>query len=297
MKPKKTTIGYWMTQHTLTALGHAERYTLARPIRDLGHIECSKISSKDLADYRNVRMGEVGQETVRRELRAVRRALTIARSEHEAPLPSIRELFEKVRLPPMAAPRERRLSAEEEAALFDAAWLPLRCAMTVALETGMRRRELCSVTWPMVDRKRGTIKLTPEITKTKRGRVVPLSPAAREAVELAERANPGSKTVFGMNTNALNLAWQRTRRKAAEMVPSVASYRWHDFRHECLSRLAERGWGVLEIQAVSGHSTPAMLSRYVNLRPDDLVERLNREAYTYAQQDSRASRASRDDTI
>jgi integrase len=55
----------------------------------------------------------------------------------------------------------------------------------------------------------------------------------------------------------------------------IDDYRWHDLRHEALSRLAERGdLSVLELAAVSGHKTLQMLKRYTRLRAEDLARKL-----------------------
>ena len=46
---------------------------------------------------------------------------------------------------------------------------------------------------------------------------------------------------------------------------------YHDLRHESLSRLAERGFDVTHLAAVSGHKSWAALKRYVNLRAEDVA--------------------------
>jgi integrase len=51
--------------------------------------------------------------------------------------------------------------------------------------------------------------------------------------------------------------------------------RWHDLRHEAISRLFElTDLRENEIMAISGHLTPAMLTRYTHLRADRLGARL-----------------------
>ena len=51
--------------------------------------------------------------------------------------------------------------------------------------------------------------------------------------------------------------------------------RWHDLRHEAISRLFElTDLRENEIMAISGHLTPAMLVRYTHLRSDRLGARL-----------------------
>jgi integrase len=51
--------------------------------------------------------------------------------------------------------------------------------------------------------------------------------------------------------------------------------RWHDLRHEAISRLFElTDLRDNEIMAITGHLTPALLTRYTHLRADRLGERL-----------------------
>jgi integrase len=64
-------------------------------------------------------------------------------------------------------PRSRYLTDSEEGALLAAATPALRSAITLAIDTGLRREELFSLEWWQVDTERGLITTT---TKTKSGR-------------------------------------------------------------------------------------------------------------------------------
>ena len=52
----------------------------------------------------------------------------------------------------------------------------------------------------------------------------------------------------------------------------IVDLRFHDLRHEAISRMFERGMQVEQVRLVSGHSTLDQLSRYVNLRAENLVD-------------------------
>nr|WP_205736195.1 tyrosine-type recombinase/integrase [Acidiferrobacter sp. SPIII_3] len=45
-------------------------------------------------------------------------------------------------------------------------------------------------------------------------------------------------------------------------------------RHEAASRLSEKGFGAMEVAAITGHKTLQMLKRYTHLRAEDLAELL-----------------------
>lgn len=57
----------------------------------------------------------------------------------------------------------------------------------------------------------------------------------------------------------------------------IKDFRFHDLRHEAISRLVmhKRKLAVFEIMKFVGHSSIEMLSRYANLRGDELAERID----------------------
>ncbi|MGB5178318.1 MAG: tyrosine-type recombinase/integrase, partial [Gammaproteobacteria bacterium] len=65
-------------------------------------------------------------------------------------------------------------------------------------------------------------------------------------------------------------AWHRVLKKAG-----IKGLRFHDLRHEAVSRLVEAGLGDQEVAAISGHKSMQMLKRYTHLRAEDLVARLD----------------------
>jgi len=56
----------------------------------------------------------------------------------------------------------------------------------------------------------------------------------------------------------------------------VANFRFHDLRHEAVSRLVEAGLTDQQVSAISGHKSMQMLKRYTHLRAEDLVAELDR---------------------
>lgn len=52
--------------------------------------------------------------------------------------------------------------------------------------------------------------------------------------------------------------------------------RFHDLRHEAVSRFVESGLSYQEVVAISGHKSMQMLKRYMHLRAEDLVKKLER---------------------
>ena len=65
--------------------------------------------------------------------------------------------------------------------------------------------------------------------------------------------------------NAIRLAWEKVKKKAA-----VTDLRFHDLRHEAISRFCEMSLSVPEVALISGHRDPRMLFRYTHLRAEEV---------------------------
>ncbi|MES2337098.1 MAG: site-specific integrase [Pseudomonadota bacterium] len=140
----------------------------------------------------------------------------------------------------------------------------VRPAILIAIETAMRRGELLALTWSAID----LDKRTAHIPDTKNGdaRTIPLTDAALNIFKALPQRDP---RVFPMTPMALKLAWNRVRVRAG--VPDL---RFHDLRHEAISRFAEMGLTTVELAVISGHRDLRMLNRYTHLEPSHLARKL-----------------------
>ena len=59
----------------------------------------------------------------------------------------------------------------------------------------------------------------------------------------------------------------------------LPSLRFHDLRHEAVSRFFEAGLSIPEVALMSGHRDTRMLMRYTHLRPEALAEKLAKVAH------------------
>ena len=64
-------------------------------------------------------------------------------------------------------------------------------------------------------------------------------------------------------------AWQRLIKRTG-----IVDLRFHDLRHEAISRFFEMGLSVPEVALISGHRDYRMLQRYTHLKPEELVSKL-----------------------
>lgn len=179
--------------------------------------------------------------------------------------------------------RIRRIQPEEEALLFAELLqaqdpiVPL--AAQFALETGCRRSEGLRIDWSDYDAHGGTFWLGD--AKNGRGRYLLLTEQAQAIVETLPGRAAGGK-VFKTSGNQLKKAFEYARTRAARRAEgmgrpdlvAVGTLRWHDFRHEAISRCFDAGWTSEQVMDFSGHVDIKSLLRYRHPKVDQSVARL-----------------------
>ena len=107
------------------------------------------------------------------------------------------------------------------------------------------------------------------VKATKNGypRTVPLS---KHACQTLGKLTQDGDRVFPVTANAVRLAWERLKRRA-----SVSGLRFHDLRHEAISRFFERGLNVPEVALISGHRDVRMLLRYTHPMNQNILKKLD----------------------
>ncbi|MGU3282268.1 tyrosine-type recombinase/integrase [Methylobacterium mesophilicum] len=239
------------------------RTLLAHPVSTA---PLSKLTPASVAHYRDDRLNVVSGDAVRRELSILRHCLNLAKQEWDAPLASNPVL--SITLPEPSKARDKRLDEGQDEKLDAAigqnhAWY-LRPLVGLAIETGMRRGELLSLTWANINFE----KRTAYLPETKNGHVRTIALTSRAKTILCDLPRFDAR-VFPMNGNAVRLAWDRLRVRAG-----LQDLRFHDLRHEAISRFFELGLSVPEVALISGHRDTRMLMRYTHLRPCDVAKKL-----------------------
>ncbi len=64
----------------------------------------------------------------------------------------------------------------------------------------------------------------------------------------------------------------RGQRRLEREALAKINLHWHDLRHEALSRLADDGVPVHELQMLAGHANITTTQRYMNARANSLAE-------------------------
>lgn len=242
----------------------------------LANIPLSVLSLDDLNEWRNRELARVKGSTVSREMTLI---MSVVRKCIE---PEWRWLdrypFDGANRPKEPPPRKRRVSDGEVMAICEAVGMTpehprtqqivqrVVIAFMIAIETGMRLGELCSLAPGDVSLHGRSAHLAD--SKNDDARDVPLSSRACELFGLL-LANPVSKTkVIGTSSGSASTAFRKARDAAG-----IDGLHFHDSRHEACTRLA-RKIDVLDLARMIGHRDINSLLIYYNPTAKELAERI-----------------------
>jgi len=233
----------------------------------IAQLALSELTAQSVAGYRDQRLASVSPATARRELALLSHIIEVARREWG--MLALTNPVKVIRQPPAGQPRSRRLQSNEASRLFAALSQTrnpdLKVIVSLAIETGMRRSEILSLDWSFIDLKRHLLHIP--ITKLGSPRTIAIT---SRAVGILSQLQPKpAGRVFSISVNAFRLAWQRAVRRSG-----ISNLRFHDLRHEAVSRFFEMGLTVPEVASISGHRDPRVLFRYTHLQPQGLAAKL-----------------------
>lgn len=161
----------------------------------------------------------------------------------------------------------------------------LKCFAVLAVESAMRMREIFTLTYGQVDFEKRTIFLD----KTKNGdkRQVPMSSVALKELkdfacrDGAKECLPDERVFPFWNGDTASRELDATSDFLSSLYVDIFEQagchglRFHDLRHEAVSRLFERtNLSETQIMKISGHKSHKMLMRYANLRGSTLAAAL-----------------------
>ena len=182
------------------------------------------------------------------------------------------------RMPPSHG-RSKRVTSDIEKILLNScnaiSLSLLSSIIKFAIQTGMRRGEIMGLTWDDIDLPNRKAYL--HQTKNGEPRQVPLT---RQAMAVLEALSSDEERVFPMSMTCLRSQFERIKEHAKPKWDGKGSnpfedLRFHDLRHEALSRLSDAGLNVIELSHISGHKTLGMLKRYTHPSHQAIFARLD----------------------
>lgn len=245
----------------------------------LGNRSLSSISSATIAEIRDqlaAKQSRLGAPmsggTINRHLASLSAVMKVAVKEFgwipKNPVSNVSKMAE-------SKGRERFLKDAERDRLLKACdgseCAALPAFVRLALATGARKGELLGLQWSNVDLVNRRVRFVD--TKNGESRTVPLAASAIGTLKAwkADRLPVGS--VFPKIQWAIDPAWRKARSEA-----NLEDVRFHDLRHSAASYLAMSGASMIDIAAILGHRTLAMVKRYSHLSEQHTTAAIDRMA-------------------
>lgn len=173
-------------------------------------------------------------------------------------------------------------TASEVQAFLDATVTdPYQPLYLAALNTGMRRGELCGLKWDRVDLVRNQIIVSrslsrfglSETTKSGRKRYVPINPVLSELLKGLARKRTSDYVFVEVDGSPLDVHHMyRDFGLAQERAGFQRKIRFHDLRHTFASHFMMNGGNIYDLQKILGHSSLEMTQRYAHMSPDHLAQ-------------------------
>lgn len=247
--------------------GHVpEKYRLEKIAASwIGDLDIRYLNKQQFIEYRDERLTNVRGGTVVAELRLIKRVIQIAIRQWGIGIPY--NPLNDLQFPKGSTSRSRRLlPGELEKLLMHASNQKnpfIAPIIEFAIETAMRRSEILNLKWRNIDLELGFAFLFD--TKNGDDRRVPLTKYCRTILNRLPRTNP---YVFPISATCVHLAWNRAKKKS-----NITDLRFHDLRHEGISRFFEMGLSVPEVALISGHKDVRQLFRYTHLNPENIYKK------------------------
>jgi integrase len=237
----------------------------------------NRLTTVGVEDYIATRLRQVSRETLKKELSPLRRLARWAHARgYLAQLPEIETPGRRVLGTPVESARKNVslvFTADEVASILGhlpeyhsapraPERYPVRARFVVAWETALRPQTLAQLRAPDDYRKGAEmLVIRDEADKNRFGRQLPLSVAAREALD---SVCPTAGLIFGAHDFVMLL------RRAAKAA-GIDAYRAdrisdYDFRHSAATHLGRSSDNLPGVMYLLGHKQPATTARY--MRPD-----------------------------
>ncbi len=240
---------------------------------DLGETKCSEITSNTLVSFaRDLNKG-VEPQTCGNYFSHLSNIFIVARPAWGYPL-SRQEfddaltVIKKLGLIRKGNERNRRPTLEELDRLMEhfgrirvnrPSSIPMQKIVAFGLFSTRRQEEITLLRWDDLDEDRILVRDMKHPGDKKGNNVYcELPPEALAIVESTPRAD---ERIFPYSTDAISAAFTRACR-----ILGIEDLRFHDLRHEGISRLFEMGKTIPQVAAVSGHRSWTSLKRYTHIR-------------------------------
>ncbi len=139
-----------------------------------------------------------------------------------------------------------------------------------AYYSGWRRNEITELTWDEVDLVGGVIRLSPLRSKTRTGRVLPISAPLRQVLERRQRRRIAKDARVFKRDGVPVREWRTALRDACRRA-KVSHRLLHDCRRTAARNLVRAGIPERVAMLLTGHKTRAVFDRYNIVNERELI--------------------------
>lgn len=244
---------------------------------ELGHLNLNELTSPVIIKFARKRGEKVHPSTVQKDMLYLGSVLKAAEAAYDC-TPKLDEFrkashfLRSMRIVSESDEREVRMTDAEIDRVIDSAStkMPFRDIVKFAVLSAMRRGEILDMTWDELGEDGRTIGLWRKCPR--KGKRYVRVPLQEEAAKIVQRQERTSSRIFPYRDETLSNRWRAAAKKAGLQV------RFHDLRHEGISRLFELGYDIMRVQLFSGHRDLNMLKRYTHLNADKVVAAMDAES-------------------
>jgi integrase len=286
-------LGHYIEHVLPRSAGPSRRRALRALSRNIGHLRLRELSVQALTDYarRRQRAG-AGPVTIGMDLSYLGTALTHAGAALLPPdavsgylttLKAAKAVLGHARVTGASFKRERRPTDAELCALRDhfaqaRLQLPMWTLIQFAVATTLRLGEIVALRWSDLDeerrlilvrdrkhpqQKRGNNSLIPLLSHSIiNGETIDPLTLIQSQASIARREN----RIFPYRSQSVSQAFCR-----AVAACGIQDLRFHDLRHDGVSRMFEYGYTIEQVALLSGHASWENLKRYTQINPEILL--------------------------
>ncbi|WP_395066107.1 site-specific integrase [Paraburkholderia silvatlantica] len=266
------------------AIGRSTMGALVNLKRHLGDRNAARLTADAVVNFARERAAEgAGPVTVALDVSTLGTVFKMARNILHLPVtnpvPDARARLNDAELVGKSNERDRRPSDVELKRIKG--WfaaksrqrIPMADIIDFAVASAMRASEITGLQWDDFDEKNSTIIIRDRKDPKKKignNQVVPLLPDAMAVIKRQKRVE-GEPRIFPYNHRSFSSIFPR-----ACTALKIVDLRFHDLRHEGISRLFDIGMQIAQVALISGHKDWKQLARYTQVKPAAVLEQFKR---------------------
>jgi len=241
---------------------------------NLGHLALKDMTATRLIEYAVHRSATCCPSTVKMDMQYIGVVLSTAETMWNAK-PKFDEYKKsmatchRLKIIASSEERERRCSDAELKKVLSGVQseLPVSEWCHFAVCTAMRVGEIGRLRWSDLSEDGKSIIIRErKHPRRKKDEVVPLVPEARKIIARQPKMLSRSEFIFPHNDKSITTAFRRATKRVG-----VENLRFHDLRHEAISRLFELGFDSMVVATFSGHKDINMLRRYTHINANKVL--------------------------